>query len=112
MNENINMVDALHKTIYNQDQQIAELKKQLEEKTKTIQGLVEAQKHLEESASYQMLLDTQKENILLKMQLKSQPAEIVDKIKKGIKDNIICFYKDEDRKSFNRILKSILKLKK
>ena len=34
MNENINMVDALHKTIYNQNQQIAELEKQLEEKEK------------------------------------------------------------------------------
>ena len=34
MSENINMVDALHKTIYNQNQQIAELQKQLEEKEK------------------------------------------------------------------------------
>lgn len=29
MSENINMVDALHKTIYNQDQRIAELEEQL-----------------------------------------------------------------------------------
>lgn len=41
-------------------------------------------KDLEESASYQIFLDIQKENILLKMQLKSQPAEIVEKIKKQI----------------------------
>ena len=45
----------------------------------------------------------------LQAQLHTQPKEIVEKIKKGIKDNIICFWKDADRKSFNRILKSILK---
>ena len=39
------------------DQQITELKKQLEEKDKTIQGLIEAQKCLERSCSYQMFLD-------------------------------------------------------
>ena len=50
------------------------LKQQLTEKEKIIQGL-------ERSCSYQMLLDTQKENILLKMQLHSQPAEIVGKIR-------------------------------
>lgn len=38
--------------------------------------------------------------------------EVVQEIKKGIKDNVICFWEDEDRKSFNRILKSILNLKK
>ena len=43
MSENINMVDALHKTIYNQNQQIAELKKQLEEKN---QHITELQKQL------------------------------------------------------------------
>lgn len=43
------------------NKEIAELKRQLEEKTKTIQGLVEAQKHLEESCSYQMFLDIQKQ---------------------------------------------------
>lgn len=39
--------------------QIAELQKQLEEKTKTIEGLVEEQKNIENSASYQMFLDCQ-----------------------------------------------------
>ena len=42
-------------------EEIAELQKQLEEKEKTIQGLIEAQKYLEESASYQMFLDIQKQ---------------------------------------------------
>ena len=41
-------------------QQIAELQKQLEEKDKTIQGLIEEQKCLERSCSYQMFLDIQK----------------------------------------------------
>jgi predicted nucleic acid-binding Zn-ribbon protein len=55
------------------------------------------------------LLNSQDQHITeLKQRLKSQPAEIMEKIRKGIKDNIICFWKDEDRKSFNRILKSIL----
>lgn len=59
---------------------IAKLQKQLEEKEKTIQGLVEAQKLLEQSASYQMFLDVQK-------QLKSQPREIVERIKKELETN-------------------------
>lgn len=49
------------------------------------------------------------ENIKLRQQLHSQPAEIVKKIKKGIKDKIICFWRDEDRVNFNKILKAILK---
>ena len=76
--------ELLVNSLAEKDRQITELKKQLEEKEKTIQGLIEAQKNLEESASYQMLLDTQKENILLKMQLHSQPAEIVENIRKSI----------------------------
>ena len=50
---------------------IAELQKQLEETKQT--------------GSYQVMLMCQKENILLKQQLKSQPKEIVEKIK-----NICC----------------------
>ena len=50
------------------DQQIAELQKQLEETKQT--------------GSYQVMLMCQKENILLKQQLKSQPKEIVEKIRK------------------------------
>ena len=53
------------------DSQIAELQKQLEETKQT--------------GSYQVMLMCQKENILLKQQLKSQPKEIVEKIK-----NICC----------------------
>ena len=64
----------LEQHLKEKDQQIAELKEQLKEKEKIIQGL-------ERNCSYQMLLDTQKENILLKMQLHSQPAEIVGKIR-------------------------------
>lgn len=50
---------------------IAELKKQLEETKQT--------------GSYQVMLMCQKENILLKQQLKNQPKEIIEKIK-----NICC----------------------
>ena len=50
---------------------IAELQKQLKETKQT--------------GSYQVMLMCQKENILLKQQLKSQPKEIVEKIK-----NICC----------------------
>ena len=50
---------------------IAELQKQLEETKQT--------------GSYQVMLMCQKENILLKQQLKNQPKEIVEKIK-----NICC----------------------
>ena len=73
--------ELLVNSLAEKDRQITELKKQLEEKDKTIQGLIETQKYLEKSASYQIFLDIQKENILLKMQLQSQPAEIVEKIK-------------------------------
>ena len=47
---------------------IAELQKQLEETKQT--------------GSYQVMLMCQKENILLKQQLKSQPKEIIEKIRK------------------------------
>lgn len=75
-------VDMLHKetgellvnSFAKKDKQITELQKQLEEKEKTIQGLVEAQKYLEQSVSYQMFLDVQK-------QLKAQPKEIIEKVK-------------------------------
>ena len=50
---------------------IAELQKQLEETKQT--------------GSYQVMLMCQKENILLKQQLKNQPKEIIEKIK-----NICC----------------------
>ena len=72
MSENINMVDALHKTIYNQNQQIAELKKQLEEKDADIIALDT------DNYSFKQQIDN------LKQQLKDQPAEIVEKIRKSI----------------------------
>ena len=83
MSENINMVDALHKTIYNQNQQIAELQKQLEEKDKEIEtknsinNLYKATVSLRDNDFKDLVY----ENNSLKQQLKSQPAEIVEKIK-------------------------------
>lgn len=118
MSENINMVDALYKTIYNQDQQITELQKQLEEKEKDNQFLKkmylsEKQKndnyHTEKYGldkpveELRKIKLTPKEKEIyykgfdncerqfathiaeLQNQLKSQPAEIVDKIR-----NICC----------------------
>ena len=76
MSENINMVDALHKTIYNQNQQIAELQKQLEEKKKEIEELKESKQYF--IVNYDHIVDK------LQKQLKSQPAEIVEKIKEQI----------------------------
>lgn len=54
--------------IRNLTDKIAELQKQLEETKQT--------------GSYQVMLMCQKENILLKQQLKNQPKEIIEKIKK------------------------------
>lgn len=79
---------------------ITELQKQLGKKEKKIRQLDHEKEMLLNNS---MKLLKEKDD-----KLKSQPAEIVEKIRKGIKDNIICFWKDEDRKSFNRILKSIL----
>lgn len=80
---------------------ITELQKQLEKKEKKIRQLDNEKEMLLNNS---MKLLKEKDD-----KLKSQPAEIKEKIKKGIKDNMICFWKDEDRISFNRILKSILK---
>lgn len=55
------------------------------ENTKLQQQITELQKQLEETkqtGSYQVMLMCQKENILLKQQLHSQPKEIIDKIRK------------------------------
>ena len=73
MSENINMVDALHKTIYNQNQQIAELEKQLEEKERLLQYGKTEIKNL-----HKRINDIVKRDEKL---FKSQPAEIVEKIK-------------------------------
>lgn len=113
------------------NQQIVELQKQLAEKDKTIQGLIESQKYLEKSASYQIFLDIQKqleetktdlflsrneidtlkgnlailnehkkvieEQYLEKCkELKSQPAEIVEKIRKEFQKHLIDWYEDEE----------------
>lgn len=100
----------LEQDLKEKDELIAELQKQLDEKTKIIEGLTEKQKNIENSASYQMFLNIQKkleekEKELLierttndrwykrevkrrdekirrqRQQLKSQTAEIVEKIK-------------------------------
>lgn len=101
MSENINMVDALHKTIYNQNQQIAELKKQLAEKEKEMAKLRELRAIKDDASqcvvvngvkfSYEQILIIQDMNYNydmkiknLKQQLKSQPAEIVEKIRKEL----------------------------
>ena len=69
MSENINMVDALHKTIYNQNQQIEELQKKL----------------------------------------KSQPAEIVEKIGGEIYTRMVVECKETKYTDINLILDTILK---
>lgn len=117
MSENINMVDALYKTIYNQNQQMAELQKQLEEKEKDNQFLKKmylSEKtkndnyHTEKYAldkpveELRKIKLTPKEKEIyykgfdncerqfathiaeLQQELKSQPAEIVEKIRKSI----------------------------
>ena len=76
------------------DKQITELQKRLEEKEKTIQGLIKSQEFLERSCSYQMLLDTQKENILLKQQLKQQ----LEEKEKEIKNLVLAHFENEINK--------------
>ena len=67
----LNHYDNLQILLTEKDLRIAELQKQLEETKQT--------------GSYQVMLMCQKENILLKQQLKNQPKEIIEKIK-----NICC----------------------
>ena len=102
-------VDMLHKetgellvnSLAEKDKQIAELQKQLEETKQT--------------GSYQVMLMCQKENILLKQQLKSQPKEIIEKIKGQLL--AICQigqYHRSDKmimnfQAFNNVLDTILK---
>lgn len=112
------------------ENKVIELQKQLEEKEKTIQGLIEAQEYLENSASYQMFLDIKNqlekkekeikyyeselkglqidldhykgECFNLQDRLKSQPAEIVEKIRMKLPNR--CYGK----KLFKNILKEVL----
>ena len=83
------------------DKQIAELKKQLEEKDKTIQGLIEEQKCLERSCSYQMFLDIQKQLAENEKEI-SEYIKIVDDLHKQLSDK--CDFcdktKDQDKISF------------
>ena len=80
---------------------IAELQKQLEETKQT--------------GSYQVMLMCQKENILLKQQLKSQPREIIERIKGQLL--AICQIRQYHRsdemimnfQAFNNVLDTILK---
>lgn len=106
--------ELLVNSLAEKDRKITELQKQLEEKEKTIQGLIEAQKYLEKSASYQMFLDIQKqleekdtlieqlqaENKLLKVcakglddLLKSQAKKIVEDIEKNFTEYLPLKYK-------------------
>ena len=83
------------------DKQIAELKKRLEEKDKTIQGLIEEQKCLERSCSYQMFLDIQKQLAEKEKEI-SEYVKIVDDLHKQLSDK--CDFcdktKDQDKISF------------
>lgn len=94
----------LLKVKQDQDKQIADLQHKLEEKEKEIKTYRQREYILMEQLSF-VSLNVER----LEKQLKSQPAEIVKEIKKGIKDKIICFWKDADRKDFNEILNTILK---
>lgn len=107
MSENINMVDALHKTIYKQDQLIAELKKQLEEKDKKIAELEEITDSVVSTAYYKLARTD--EIIKLKAQLKSQPAEIVEKIGGEIYTRMVVECKETKYTDINLILDTILK---
>ena len=126
MSENINMVDALHKTIYNQNQQIAELKKQLEEKEKEMAKLRELRAIKDDASqcvvvngvkfSYEQILIIQDMNYNydmkiknLKQQLKSQPAEIVEKIGGEIYTRMVVECKETKYTDINLILDTILK---
>lgn len=103
-------VDMLHKEsgellvalLSEKDKQIAELQKQLEEKEKIIQ----IQQNIKRYDIGEML----NENVKLKQQLHSQPAEIVEKIRKEVEEE-----KDKNDlawigfKKLDRILDTILK---
>ena len=83
----------------------------ISEKQKDIQ-ITELQKQLEETkqtGSYQVMLMCQKENILLKQQLKNQPAEIVEKIKGEIYTRMVVECKETKYTDINLILNAILK---
>ena len=118
MSENINMVDALHKIIYNQNQQIAELKKQLEKKN---QHITELQKQLEEKERLLQYGKTEikklhkRINDIVKRDeklFKSQPTEIVEKIRDLAGDYFYETGKEDlllTGSDFTEILDTILK---
>lgn len=81
-------------TISKLNQQIAELQKQLEEK----EQIIEMQQNIKRYDIGEMLT----ENVKLKQQLKSQPAEIVEKIRMKLPNR--CYGK----KLFKNILKEVL----
>ena len=92
------------------DQQIAEFQKQLEGKNKTIQGLIETQKYLEKSASYQMFLDIQKQLEEKEKEI-SEYIKIVDDLHKQLSDKCdFCDKTNQDKISFT--LEQLEKLKK
>ena len=101
MSENINMVDALHKTIYNQNQQIAELQNQLEEKERLLQYGKTEIKNL-----HKRINDIVKRDEKL---FKSQPAEIVEKIKEFVDGNAYYYEEEQYAKHIIKYLDDILK---
>ncbi len=68
--------ELLVNSLTEKDRQIAELQKQLEEKEKIIQ--------MQQNIKRYDIGEILTENVKLKQQLKSQPKEIVEKIKKGV----------------------------
>ena len=77
------------------DQQIAELKEELEE--------------LKQTKDYQVILMSQEKIRLLETQLKSQPREIVEKIKEYINTNTYYYEEECFAEHINSYLDKILK---
>ena len=112
----------LEQHLKEKDQQIAELKKQLEEKDKLIerlQGVIDklrdkkfAGKTLVEAvnAVYEPLFKNKCDEVEeFKQQLKSQPAEIVEKIKEFVDGNAYYYEEEQYVKHIIKYLDDILK---
>ena len=112
----------LEQHLKEKDQQIAELKKQLEEKDKLIerlQGVIDklrdkkfAGKTLVEAvnAVYEPLFKNKCDEVEeFKQQLKSQPAEIVEKIKEFVDGNAYYYEEEQYAKHIIKYLDDILK---
>lgn len=98
MSDNINMVDALHKTIYNQDQQIAQLKAENEMLKSDVKEFQEWRKAKNKGIR------------LLQQQLKDNTKQMCEKIREKL--SLHCDYKDNigwymPENKFNLILDQI-----